>query len=63
MVSQALSSELKRVGLPFLERFSAVAEVHRVIASAGDEARLVCPIRERWPEILNATTNILAGTA
>ncbi len=62
-VVRALLTEVRRVGLPFLERFSSVSEVHDVLARGGSEAQLICPLRERWPEILEAGTSILSGTA
>ncbi len=62
-VMRALMTEIGHVGLPFLERFSSVAEVHRVLAKGGTEAQLICPLRERWPEILEASASIVSGTA
>jgi len=60
-VRAALVAEFRRVGQPFLERFSSVAEIQQVLSKGGDEARLVCPLRERWPEILSVSRTILAG--
>jgi len=34
------------VGLPWLERFSRVEEVHRVLRNGGMEAALLCPIAQ-----------------
>ena len=45
------------VGIPFLERFSSLKEVYRVLREDGAEARLICPIptlRSRLKEVIGS---------
>jgi len=44
-----------KVGLPFLERFSSLEEVHSVLARDDSEAKLICPM----PDVREKTRAVL----
>ena len=53
----------RRVGAPFLERFSSLQEVQRALRAEKAEAALIAPVAEQRRELLAAVSRVLDGRA
>lgn len=63
MVANDIMKRLNELGEPFLDRFSDLAEVRRILEEDGREARLICPFPERRAKIVAAAAQILSSDA
>lgn len=57
-VADSILEMFRRVGMPFLQRFSSLQETKRVFDSDERLARLICPVREYREEV---TSTLKAG--
>ena len=62
-VTNGILSELRRVGVPFLERFSSLEEVKRVLDENGREALLICPFEDKRAAVLRVARELCLGPA
>jgi hypothetical protein len=60
-VGKALLEELRRTGLPFLERFAQLDELERVLGADDQVARLICPIAEKRTAVLAIVRELQDG--
>jgi hypothetical protein len=63
IVANDILKRLNDLGEPFLDRFSDLAEVRRILAEDGREARLICPIPARRAKIVAAAAQVLSSDA
>lgn len=61
-VARDIEARIRSIGLPFLNRFSSLAEIQRVLVRGDQEARLICPLENVRRSVLAATEAILDET-
>jgi hypothetical protein len=60
-VVKGLLEELRRTGLPFLERFAQLEELERVLGADDKVARIICPIAEKRRAVLAIIRELQGG--
>ena len=63
LVVDGIVSNVEKVGLPFLERFTSLEETFRVLSLKGSEATLICPLPEKRAKIMQIMEALLRSNA